>query len=87
MTVLKLIEGLGLTEARIKVFDDICPKEKQVPDRDEEACFVVVVVVVVVMVKGPSADATDAPQPSGLLCNSVMKMISFIFPSNGTPVE
>ena len=28
------------------------------------------------LVKGPAADATDAPQPSGLLCNSVMKMIS-----------
>jgi hypothetical protein len=29
------------------------------------------------VVKGPAADATDAPQPSGLLCNPVMKMISF----------
>jgi hypothetical protein len=28
------------------------------------------------MVKGPAADATDAPQPWGLLCNTVMKMIS-----------
>ena len=28
-------------------------------------------------VKGPAADATDAPQPWGLLCNPVMKMISF----------
>jgi hypothetical protein len=27
------------------------------------------------VVKGPAADATDAPQPSGLLCNTVMKMI------------
>jgi hypothetical protein len=27
--------------------------------------------------KGPAADATDAPQPYGLLCNPVMKMISF----------
>jgi hypothetical protein len=24
--------------------------------------------------KGPAAEATDAPQPSGLLCNPVMKM-------------
>ena len=43
-------------------------------------------------VKGPAADATDAPQPQGLLCNPVMKIkrkiISFfIFPSNGAPVE
>jgi hypothetical protein len=29
------------------------------------------------VVKGPAAEATDAPQPSGLLCNPVMKMISF----------
>jgi hypothetical protein len=28
------------------------------------------------MVKGPAEDATDAPQPWGLLCNPVMKMIS-----------
>jgi hypothetical protein len=29
--------------------------------------------------KGPAADATDAPQPKGLLCNPVMKrkMINF----------
>jgi hypothetical protein len=44
------------------------------------------------VVKGPAADATDAPQPEGLFCNPVMKMkrkmISFfIFPSNGAPVE
>jgi hypothetical protein len=25
-------------------------------------------------VKGPAADATDAPQPYGLLCNPVMKI-------------
>jgi hypothetical protein len=42
--------------------------------------------------KGPAAEATDAPQPEGFLCNPVMKMkrkmiIFFIFPSNGTPVE
>ena len=34
------------------------------------------------LMKGPAADATDAPQPSGLLCNPVMmlkrKMISFL---------
>jgi hypothetical protein len=30
-------------------------------------------------VKGPAADATDAPQHRGLLCNPVMKMISFSF--------
>jgi hypothetical protein len=29
-------------------------------------------------VKGPAADATDTPQPWGLLWNPVMKMISFI---------
>jgi hypothetical protein len=41
------------------------------------------------VVKGPAADATDAPQPWGLLCNPVMKMISFfsVLPSNGAPVE
>jgi hypothetical protein len=40
------------------------------------------------VVKGPAADATDAPQPSGLLCSSVLKMISFfVFTSNGEPVE
>jgi hypothetical protein len=37
------------------------------------------------MVKGPEADATDAQQPKGLLCNPVLKMISFfVFPSNWT---
>jgi hypothetical protein len=40
------------------------------------------------VVKGPAADATDAPQPWGLLCNPVMKMINcFVFPSNGAPVK
>jgi hypothetical protein len=40
------------------------------------------------VVKGPAADATDAPQPRGLLCNPVMKMISFFFfPCNGAQVE
>jgi hypothetical protein len=29
------------------------------------------------VVKGPAADATDAPQPWGLLCNPVMKTINF----------
>ena len=40
-------------------------------------------------VKGPAADATEAPQPRGLLCNPVMKMISFIFvfPCYGEPVK
>jgi hypothetical protein len=39
-------------------------------------------------VKGPAADATDAQQPWGLLCNPMMKMISFfVFPCNGAPVE
>jgi hypothetical protein len=42
-------------------------------------------------VKGPAADATDAPQPWGFLCNPVMKMMMIIiccpFPSNGAPVE
>jgi hypothetical protein len=35
--------------------------------------------------EGPAADATDAPQPWGLLCNPVMKIISlfFAFPCTG----
>jgi hypothetical protein len=38
--------------------------------------------------KGPAADATDAPQPWGLLCNPVMKMMSvLVFPSNEALVE
>jgi hypothetical protein len=40
------------------------------------------------VVKGPAADATDAPQPSGFLCNPTMKIISFfVFLCNGAPVE
>jgi hypothetical protein len=43
------------------------------------------------VVKGPAADATDAPQPRALSCYPVMKikmMIIFCpFPSNGAPVE
>ena len=39
------------------------------------------------MEKGPAADATDAPQAWGLLCNPVMKISFFIFPCNGAPVE
>jgi hypothetical protein len=43
------------------------------------------------VVKGPAADATDALQPWGLLCNPVMKVMIIIifcpFPSNGAPVE
>jgi hypothetical protein len=31
------------------------------------------------MVKGPAADAADAPKPRGLLCNPLMKMISVFF--------
>ena len=27
--------------------------------------------------KGPAADATDGPQPLGLLCNPVLKIINF----------
>jgi hypothetical protein len=46
------------------------------------------VTVLFFVVKGPAADATDAPQPWGLLCNPVMKMISFfVFPCNGARVE
>jgi hypothetical protein len=42
--------------------------------------------------EGPAADATNATQPWGLLCNPVMKInwnmhSLFIFPSNGAPVE
>jgi hypothetical protein len=41
------------------------------------------------VVKGPTADATDAPQTLGLLCNHVVKIINFVFvfPCNGTPVQ
>jgi hypothetical protein len=41
------------------------------------------------VVKGPAADATDTPQPWGLLCNTVMKMLIsfFVSPRNGAPVE
>jgi hypothetical protein len=44
------------------------------------------------VVKGPAADATDALQPWGFLCNPMMKMKMIIiffcpFPSNGAPVE
>jgi hypothetical protein len=40
------------------------------------------------VVKGPAADAMNTPQPSGLLCNRVIKIISFyLFPCNGAPVE
>jgi hypothetical protein len=42
------------------------------------------------VVKGPAAEATDAPQPWGLLCNPIMNMISFFsvfFSCNGAPVE
>jgi hypothetical protein len=41
-------------------------------------------------VKDPAADATDAPQAWGLLCNPGMKMITvffFVFPCNGSPME
>jgi hypothetical protein len=39
--------------------------------------------------KGPAADAMDAPQPWGLFCNPVMKMMMIFssFPSNRPPVE
>jgi hypothetical protein len=43
------------------------------------------------VVKGPAADATDALQPWGLLCNPMkMKLMMIIFcpfPSNGAPVK
>jgi hypothetical protein len=44
------------------------------------------------VVKGPAADAADALQRWGLLCNPVMKMTMMIiifcpFPSNGAPME
>jgi hypothetical protein len=52
---------------------------------------VVVLTHFFLVVKGPAADATDAPQPWGLLCNPVMKMTMIIifcpFPSSGAPVE
>jgi hypothetical protein len=31
------------------------------------------------LMKGPAADATDAPQPWGLMCNPVMMMVINIF--------
>jgi hypothetical protein len=41
--------------------------------------------------KRPAADVTGAPQPEGLLCNPMMKMMIIIiscpFPSNGALVE
>lgn len=41
------------------------------------------------VVQAPAAEPTDAPQPSGLLCNPVMKRFIFfpVFPYNGVPVE
>jgi hypothetical protein len=43
------------------------------------------------VVKGHAADATEAPQPCGLLCNPAMQMKMMIifcpFLSNGAPVE
>jgi hypothetical protein len=33
---------------------------------------------VIIFVKGAAADATDAPQPWGLLCNPVMKMVRVV---------
>jgi hypothetical protein len=43
------------------------------------------------VVKGPAADAADALQPWGFLCNPVMKMMMIVifcpFPSNGAPAE
>jgi hypothetical protein len=54
-------------------------RDDQVCDNFRESIF---------LVKGPAADATDEPQPTGLLGNPVMKTISsFVFPSNGAPVE
>jgi hypothetical protein len=42
------------------------------------------------MLKGPAANATDEPQPWGVLCNPVMKKINFFrffFSYNGAQVE
>jgi hypothetical protein len=39
------------------------------------------------VVKGPAADATDAQQLWGLLCNAVMEISFFVFPCHGAPVE
>jgi hypothetical protein len=40
------------------------------------------------VVKGPVADATDAQQPCGLLCNPVkIRFFPPVFPWNGAPVE
>jgi hypothetical protein len=40
------------------------------------------------VVKGPAADATDAPQPWGLFATLWWRwLVFFVFPSNGAPVE
>jgi hypothetical protein len=39
------------------------------------------------VVKGPAADATDALQPWGLLCDPMRWLFFPPFPSNGAPVE
>jgi hypothetical protein len=46
-------------------------------------------VVIIRVVKGPAADASDALQSWGLLCNPMMKMMIIFcpFPSNGAQVE
>jgi hypothetical protein len=48
-----------------------------------------VVFVFVLMMKGPAADATDAPQPKAFCNRMMMKMSSFLpsFTISGAPVE
>jgi hypothetical protein len=54
-------------------------KVKRFGYREKCVCFF--------LLKGSPADATDVPQPWGLLCNTVMKKCFLVFPSNGAPVE
>jgi hypothetical protein len=42
-------------------------------------CICVCVCLCVCVEKGPAADATNASQRCGFLCNPVMKMVSFFF--------
>jgi hypothetical protein len=50
--------------------------------------FKIVPNILIFLLNGPAANAKDAPQPWGLLCNSVMKKMRFFLLSqfNGAPV-
>jgi hypothetical protein len=51
--------------------------------------FLEKLIVFFYLLNGPVADATEAPQFAGLLCNTVMKMVRFylLFHFNGALVE